>query len=106
MRTIVASLAVPYVHQIGPLKQSRTGKSPQFISRHSFSPWNIPPSTRIRLPGRSTRYLEPVTVPAAPRNVSDSAAMSSRWHAGPVRGVDSADPTQGGSYSAANALAG
>src|SRR5450759_5697671 len=65
---------------ISSIELGGTGKSAQFISRHSFSPWNIPASMRIRRPGRSMRYLEPVTVPAAPRNVSDIATMSSRWH--------------------------
>ena len=37
----------------------------------SFRPWNRPQSTRIRGPLTSSRFLEPVTVRAAPRNVSD-----------------------------------
>ena len=42
----------------------------QLRKRNCFKPWNRPQSTRSRLPSASTRYLEPVTVPAAPRNVS------------------------------------
>ena len=34
------------------------------------SPWNMPESTRTRRDPMVSRYFEPVTVPAAPRNVS------------------------------------
>src|SRR5207245_11737273 len=36
----------------------------------------MPQSTRRRLPAASTRYLEPVTVPAAPRKVSLGIGVS------------------------------
>src|SRR5262245_8757049 len=42
----------------------------QFRSRSSFSPWKRPQSSRIRRGPSSSRCWEPVTVPAAPRNVS------------------------------------
>ena len=44
-------------------------KFSQFRSRSSFSPWNRPQSKSTRTPLCSSRYLEPVTVRAAPRNV-------------------------------------
>ena len=47
-----------------------TGKGSQFRSRSSFRPWNSPQSTSTRRPPCSSRYFEPVTVRAAPRNVS------------------------------------
>src|SRR5436190_9150895 len=40
----------------------------QFLSRSSLSPWNSPQSRRTCWPRCRTRYLDPVTVPAAPRN--------------------------------------
>ena len=46
-----------------------TGKGFQLRRRNSFSPWNNPQSTSRRLPAASIKYLEPVTVPAAPRKV-------------------------------------
>src|SRR5918993_1340654 len=46
-----------------------TGNSAQLRSRSPFRPWNSPASTRTRVPFDSTRYFEPVTVRAAPRNV-------------------------------------
>src|SRR6266403_785970 len=39
-------------------------------------PWKMPQSIRRRLPAASTRYLEPVTVPAAPRKVSLGIGVS------------------------------
>src|SRR3984893_10789446 len=44
-------------------------KGDQFRAVSSFPPWKMPQSTSKRLPAASTRYFEPVTVPAAPRNV-------------------------------------
>ena len=46
------------------------GRSCQFRSRSSLSPWNNPASTSTRVPFDSTRYFDPVTVRAAPRNVT------------------------------------
>src|SRR3954469_14916660 len=46
-----------------------TGRSGQLRSRSSLRPWNRPESTMMRVPLDSTRYFEPVTVRAAPRNV-------------------------------------
>src|SRR3954467_12960811 len=45
------------------------GNAAQFLRRSSFRPWNRPPSTSTRWPPRSSRCFDPVTVPAAPRNV-------------------------------------
>src|SRR4051794_25010909 len=45
------------------------GKSCQLRSRSSLSPWNNPASMRTLALPVSRRYLEPVTVRAAPRNV-------------------------------------
>src|SRR6266403_6157284 len=39
-------------------------------------PWKMPQSIRRRLPAASTRYLEPVTVPAAQRKVSLGIGVS------------------------------
>src|SRR6266403_4868875 len=39
-------------------------------------PWKMPQSIRRRLPAASIRYLEPVTVPAAPRKVSLGIGVS------------------------------
>ena len=50
--------------------RGRDGNGSQFRSRSSFKPWNSPQSTSTRLSPCSTRYFEPVTVRAAPRNVS------------------------------------
>src|SRR5262252_6648429 len=47
-----------------------TGRGFQLRSFSSFVPWNSPQSTSSFLPAASTRYLEPVTHPAAPRKVS------------------------------------
>src|SRR4051812_13008873 len=40
----------------------------QFRSRSSLSPWNSPLSRSTCWPRCRTRYFDPVTVPAAPRN--------------------------------------
>jgi Cft2 family RNA processing exonuclease len=45
------------------------GKGAQFFSRSALKPWNNPQSTRIRCLSCSTRYFDPVTVPAPPKNV-------------------------------------
>src|SRR6266705_871407 len=42
----------------------------QFRSRNSRRPWNRPQSISTRARSVSTRYFEPVTVPAAPQNES------------------------------------
>src|ERR1035441_9326108 len=47
-----------------------TGSGFQLRNRSSFSPWKRPQSTIRRSPPASSRYLEPVTVPVAPRKVS------------------------------------
>ena len=39
----------------------------QFISLSFLAPWNMPQSTMNRTSPVSTRYFDPVTVPAAPR---------------------------------------
>ncbi len=51
-------------------RTGRTGSGSQLRSRSSLSPWNSPQSIRILRPSASSRYFEPVTVRAAPRNVS------------------------------------
>src|SRR5713226_1966054 len=50
----------------------------------------MPQSTSRRLPAASTRYLEPVTVPAAPRNVSLGIGVSfyRNWRRPPVDGEE------------------
>src|SRR5215510_775099 len=55
-----------------------TGNGSQFLKRNSFRPWNSPQSTRIDLPPISSRCLEPVTVPAAPKKVSDDIRLQNR----------------------------
>src|SRR5437588_12942631 len=52
------------------IEEAATGMSCQLRSRSSLSPWNSPASTIRRAPFDSTRYFEPVTVRAAPRNVT------------------------------------
>src|SRR5215475_1339777 len=52
------------------------GNGLKFRSLSSGEPWNIPQSTSSRLPAASTRYFEPVTVPAAPKNVNFAIAFS------------------------------
>src|SRR5262245_43378302 len=52
-----------------------TGSGCQFRSRSSFSPWKSPASTSTRRAPVSRRYLEPVTVRAAPRNVNEGVGM-------------------------------
>jgi hypothetical protein len=42
------------------------------LADRSFKPWNDPQSNRIRAPATSSRCFEPVTVRAAPRNVSEA----------------------------------
>ena len=42
----------------------------QLRSRSSLIPWNSPQSRRTCWPRCLTRYFDPVTVPAAPRNCS------------------------------------
>src|ERR1700693_1819333 len=46
-----------------------TDRLSQFRCRNSLGPSNNPQSISNLLPCVSTRYLEPVTVPAAPRKV-------------------------------------
>src|SRR5580704_3238938 len=46
-----------------------TDRLSQFRCRNSLGPSNNPQSISSLLPCVSSRYLEPVTVPAAPRNV-------------------------------------
>src|SRR5208337_5583899 len=45
------------------------GSGFQLRSRSSLSPWKSPQSIISRSPPASSRYLEPVTVPVAPRKV-------------------------------------
>src|SRR5689334_826645 len=52
-----------------------TGSGLKFRSFSSFVPWNSPQSTSSFLPAASTRYFDPVTLPAAPRNVSFAIAL-------------------------------
>jgi hypothetical protein len=47
-----------------------SGKSSQLRRRNSLSPWNSPQSNSTRRPLCVSRYFDPVTVRAAPRNVS------------------------------------
>src|SRR4030088_3566351 len=47
------------------------GGSRQLRSRNSRMPWNNPQSTSTLARSASIRYLEPVTVPAAPQNESE-----------------------------------
>src|SRR5215467_10204251 len=47
-----------------------TGSGLKLRSFSSFVPWKSPQSTSSFLPAASTRYFDPVTHPAAPRNVS------------------------------------
>src|SRR5580765_5584877 len=42
----------------------------KFRALNSGEPWNIPQSSSSFFPAASTRYFDPVTVPAAPKNVS------------------------------------
>src|ERR1044071_3438806 len=44
------------------------GGSCQLRSRSSLRPWKSPQSTRTRALSVTTRYFEPVTVPAPPQN--------------------------------------
>src|SRR5512141_606703 len=62
-----------------------TGRGCQLRRRSSFSPWNSPQSTRTRRSFTSSRYFEPVTVRAAPRNVNDGilALASPVWRGRP-----------------------
>src|SRR5678810_1469225 len=48
--------------------EASTGSGCQLRRRSSFNPWKRPQSIRTRVPFASTRYLDPVTVRAAPRN--------------------------------------
>ncbi|CFN80091.1 Uncharacterised protein [Bordetella pertussis] len=48
-------------------------------SRRFFSPWNRPQSTSRRVSPWRSRCLDPVTVPAPPRQVSVSMVASSEW---------------------------
>src|SRR5438445_9218060 len=48
----------------------------QLRSCSDFAPWNSPHSSKTRAPLDSRRNLEPVTVPAAPRNVSCGVTRS------------------------------
>src|SRR6478672_11733304 len=52
------------------------GNSCQFLSRSSLSPWNRPASISTFAWPVSSRYLEPVTVRAAPRNVIEGIPVS------------------------------
>src|SRR5215831_2862073 len=46
------------------------GGSSQLRRRSSFNPWNNPQSIKTRPRSDSTKYFEPVTVPAAPQKES------------------------------------
>src|SRR2546423_4607337 len=50
------------------ISRAGTGMSVQLRSRHSFLPWKRPQSTRTCKSPELMRCLEPVTVPAAPKN--------------------------------------
>src|SRR4051812_18756805 len=52
------------------MAEGAIGNSCQLRSRSSFNPWKSPASINTLAPPVSSRYLEPVTVRAAPRNVS------------------------------------
>ena len=72
-RVAAGSRCGPDAHASARTSQSVSGFSGsglQLRRRSSFKPWNRPQSTSRRLPSASTRYFEPVTVPAAPRKVS------------------------------------
>src|SRR3954467_11757193 len=50
------------------ISRAGIGSGSQLRSRHSFGPWNMPQSTSTWNPPVLMRCLEPVTVPAAPKN--------------------------------------
>src|SRR3990170_312678 len=54
-----------------------TGGGCQLRRRSAFRPWKRPQSRRRRVPPASRRCLDPVTVPAAPRNVTEGLIFSS-----------------------------
>ena len=64
----------------------RIGSSCQLRSRSSFSPWNSPASISTFDDPVSSRYFDPVTVRAAPRNV-DAMARHSREKSDLAAGV-------------------
>ena len=57
------------------MSDALTGRSCQFRSRSSLSPWNKPQSTSTFAVPVSSRCFDPVTVCAAPRNVSFSSPI-------------------------------
>src|SRR5262252_5873171 len=61
------------------------GSRSQLRRRSAFNPWNRPQSTSTRPRGVETRYFEPVTVPAAPRNsiFTGLSFLSAEWNARP-----------------------
>ncbi len=79
------------------MESGGTGKSSQFRARSSLRPWKSPQSNNTRAPACSSRYLDPVTVRAAPRNVS--FATHRRYQASGLRpqapGI-ARDPQPGG----------
>src|ERR1035437_3902110 len=64
---------------------ARTGSGFQLRSRSSLRLWKSPQSTIRRSPPASSRYLEPVPVPVAPRKVRVAMNCPLRilleWHA-------------------------
>src|SRR3990167_216042 len=61
-----------WVNSTASIEFGGTGKGFQLRSRSCLYPWNRPQSTRMRRPADSTRYREPVTVPLAPRKLSEA----------------------------------
>src|SRR5437868_15389128 len=55
------------------------GKGCQLRSRHCFKPWNRPQSTSTWRSPVLTRCLDPVTVPAAPRNWMYAIQLPLLW---------------------------
>src|SRR5690349_9939375 len=86
-----------------------TGRSCQFRSRSSLSPWKRPASTMMRAPPDSTRYFEPVTVRAAPKKVSVIMAVGSwqfavgSWQSGEEADLAAGVPEERGAWQLAGA---
>ncbi|PTN43686.1 hypothetical protein DAI43_33230, partial [Achromobacter xylosoxidans] len=69
----MATASLPQAYLPGRNMLSSAGgtwNGAQLRSRKVFTPWNRPQSSRIRRPSISSRWREPVTVPAAPRKHS------------------------------------
>ena len=93
------------VNTTASIDAGSTGKGRQFISRSRLTPWNNPQSTSTRAPAASTTNREPVTVSAAPQNVTrmviDALSASeaeieaaNRWYSIVARGASGKDIRQ------------